>query len=272
MKDQLLYGRADLQFRDCTFLDRLPHGWSDKRAVGSFSELWYVMGGEAYMRIDGKVYRLHEGDFCLHPDTLFSEYGCDRAENFSLWALRFEGALWSTSLFEWLQMPFVVHLPVEKRQAICEAFAALEDTCEKSISLSELMARKGRLFYVFSLYLQEAQATTYRREGRIGDVVQYIDTHLDEPLSVADVAAFIHVTPNYFAHYFRAETGMSPARYIADRKRSLAKSLLESGVSVRETARRVGFDDDAQGFARFFKRNTGKTPREYQEKFQRGKA
>ena len=81
MKDQLLYGRADLQFRDCTFLDRLPHGWSDKRAVGSFSELWYVTGGEAYMRIDGKEYRLHEGDFCLHPDTLFSEYGCDRAEN-----------------------------------------------------------------------------------------------------------------------------------------------------------------------------------------------
>ena len=65
-----------------------------------------------------------------------------------------------------------------------------------------------------------------------------------------------------FAHRFREETGESPAAFVRREKAIIAGRLLESGLSVTETAAHLGFANPYH-FSRVFKQIHGVAPREF---------
>jgi transcriptional regulator GlxA family with amidase domain len=65
---------------------------------------------------------------------------------------------------------------------------------------------------------------------------------LAEPLSLADLAAHAAMSVRTFTRRFRDETGVSPARWLTDRRIELARRLLESTeLPVDRVAERAGF-------------------------------
>ncbi|MBR4170950.1 MAG: DNA-binding transcriptional regulator [Kiritimatiellae bacterium] len=76
----------------------------------------------------------------------------------------------------------------------------------------------------------------------LADVLGYIDSSLDRPLSTVDLEAFTgrsHVT---LSKAFRENLGMSPLRYITEVKMKAAHALLARGeLLVKEVAARVGY-------------------------------
>lgn len=62
-----------------------------------------------------------------------------------------------------------------------------------------------------------------------------------------------------FTERFRSEIGASPASYVARVRMDEAKRMLQSGRSVSDTARKLGYASD-EGFRRAFRRHTGHTP------------
>lgn len=81
----------------------------------------------------------------------------------------------------------------------------------------------------------------------LAEILEYIDTNIGRPLSTADLVKFSarsHVT---IGKAFNAKFGVSPLRYIIERKMKYAKKLIESGEHmVKEVASLSGYTSPAR--------------------------
>jgi len=93
--------------------------------------------------------------------------------------------------------------------------------------------------------------------------VDYIEENLGNPLTLKAIAAAVALSPGHFAHAFREATGVSPHRYVIERRVERAKSLLRcSSLPITEIADRVGCPSNSH-FSVLFHRVTGVTPRRF---------
>ena len=100
-------------------------------------------------------------------------------------------------------------------------------------------------------------------DPRITRIIEEIDRRLGEPLDVASLAATLNLSPSRFAHLFRSETGLSPMRFVRNRRLERARVLLETTfLSVKEIMTQVGCSDPSH-FARDFRRHYGSGPRDW---------
>lgn len=92
-------------------------------------------------------------------------------------------------------------------------------------------------------------------------VFDYIQSHLAQRLTQAEVAAIAHLSPFHFARLFRQATGQSLHQYIIAQRIATAKRLLLAGrLTLAEIALEVGFTDQSH-LTRHIKRHCGLTPK-----------
>lgn len=93
--------------------------------------------------------------------------------------------------------------------------------------------------------------------------------HLGDPLPLETLAIRATMSVRTFTRRFRAETGMSPAHWLARRRIERARFLLESSdASIDHIATTVGFGDDAV-LRRHFMTTFGVSPSTYRHTFRR---
>jgi AraC family transcriptional regulator len=98
---------------------------------------------------------------------------------------------------------------------------------------------------------------------RLSRVVDYIDAHLDNDLSVLELANVAFLSQYHFGKMFKRSTGQNPHQYVTNRRIERAGSLLRTGkLTLSQIAFAVGFQDQSQ-FTTIFKRYIGTTPGEY---------
>jgi AraC-like DNA-binding protein len=80
-------------------------------------------------------------------------------------------------------------------------------------------------------------------------------------IDVPDISNELGVCASHFNKIFKTYTSMTPYQYYIDIKINEAKNLLEQGgITVKETAYRLGFEDQYY-FSRLFRSKTGVTPK-----------
>ncbi len=109
-------------------------------------------------------------------------------------------------------------------------------------------------------------AHTPERAG-LREVQRHAVEHLAADLSVEALAALAHMSPRHFARTFRAEVGLTPARYVERLRLEAARRRLEEGDEpVAEVAAACGFGT-AETMRRVFLRALGLGPSEYRRRF-----
>ena len=107
--------------------------------------------------------------------------------------------------------------------------------------------------------LEKRALDTYK----LNTVKDFIEERLAEDLTIADMAADVHMSQFHFARAFKAATGTPPHRYLTQRRIERAKVLLGvTKLSVAEVAYSVGFTNQSHFAAQFYK-ITGTTPKTY---------
>ena len=97
-------------------------------------------------------------------------------------------------------------------------------------------------------------------DPRIALTIARMEDALTDTPSVPKMAAAVDLSLSRFAHLFRDETGVPPARYLHTVRMQRARVLLErTFLSVKEVMARVGFRDPSH-FARDFRRFHGIAP------------
>jgi AraC family transcriptional regulator len=95
---------------------------------------------------------------------------------------------------------------------------------------------------------------------RLKRAMDYVEAHLADPVSLADLASATGLTRMHFAAQFRAATGLRPHEYLLRRRVERAQEMFAGGaVSVVDVALSVGFQTQSH-FTTVFKRFTGHTP------------
>lgn len=88
---------------------------------------------------------------------------------------------------------------------------------------------------------------------------EYVDANLGGDLGVADLAALVKLSPFHFARLFKASSGVTPYRFVLQRRVAAARRLLASDAALAEIAYVVGFASQSH-FTTMFRRETGITP------------
>ncbi len=105
-----------------------------------------------------------------------------------------------------------------------------------------------------------------RMEAAENDAVETIIAHLDSnvegDVDMAELPAMANMRYDKLSRLFQDTTGMTPHQYYLDRKVKTAVRLLQSGLSVKETSYRLGFESPYY-FSRLFKKKTGQSPQTY---------
>ena len=107
------------------------------------------------------------------------------------------------------------------------------------------------------------ESLDHAEPARIWKARCFIHEHLGEELSLARVADFVIISPNYLSEEFKRVTGSKFVDYIARARVEKACELLSiPNLRISEIAFEVGFQSLSQ-FNRTFKRLSGKSPTEH---------
>ena len=103
--------------------------------------------------------------------------------------------------------------------------------------------------------------------NRLRTVLDHIHTHLEDSLTVIELAALVRMSPQHFANLFRRSTGLAPHRYVLGRRIERAEHLLNTtSLSLAEVTLESGFASQSH-FTDVFRKVLGTTPRRYRSRF-----
>ncbi|ORT61293.1 helix-turn-helix domain-containing protein [Streptomyces sp. CB03238] len=101
----------------------------------------------------------------------------------------------------------------------------------------------------------------------VGEVLDWMERHLDREITVEQLAVRAHMSPRTFARRFQQETGTTPYRWLLRQRVLLAQELLEAtDDTVDAIAGRAGFGN-AAALRHHFLRTLGTTPNAYRRTF-----
>ncbi len=104
-------------------------------------------------------------------------------------------------------------------------------------------------------------------DGTLRDLLEWLRAHLDQPLTVRQLAARANMSERTFARRFVQDTGTTPQRWLTGQRILLAQQLLEeSDETVDAIADRAGFGN-ATALRHHFRAWRGTTPNAYRRLF-----
>lgn len=99
-----------------------------------------------------------------------------------------------------------------------------------------------------------------RVDGRLGRMVEIMQSHLDSPLPLEAICKLAHTDASTARRLFLRRFGTTPGRYYGHLRLERARLLLaHSALQVGEIAAMAGFND-ASAFARAYHRHYGRLP------------
>ena len=131
----------------------------------------------------------------------------------------------------------------------------------KDTSLSSKLLVAGMIYEFFGILFKDL---ALKPQTEIVDAaLRIIEYSFCENITVEQIAEHLSVNSAYFSRKFTDKTGISPKRYILNKRIERAKELLRtSSASIMEISNSVGYEDQFY-FCRIFKKYTGVTPGTY---------
>ena len=110
-------------------------------------------------------------------------------------------------------------------------------------------------------HLFETENTTLNdKDAMIKKTEKYIESHIDQPLSVSNVAEAMYMNPDYLSRLFKASRGMSLKEYIVTEKMHAAQILLQTtALPVSIIASKLGYDNFSY-FSQAYRKIMGISP------------
>ena len=217
--------------------------------------LHYVIDGEGYY--NGRLVRKNEG-FLIRP-MKEAKYHPNQSNPWKYFWISFYG----TAADEICQKHIITDdgdiFAYDFRSELTDFISSLFSD-ESAISELEALAHFYRI-----ISRHNSERHSYKNRY-VEEAKNYAKLNFHRPLTVCELASLQKISDRYLYNLFIKYEGISPKQYITNIRIQNAKILLESGnCSVSEVAASVGFPD-VLTFSRFFKKQTGLSPKEYRSK------
>jgi len=229
----------------------------------------YCLAGSGRFRTPQGEFVLKTGDlFLIRPGQVVS-YETDRMDPLQFSWFSFTGNQ-ASKITQWMgfgQDRCVMHLHsrFSIHQAVMECISLLSGTQPPNG-----LRIQARLYEMLGLIHESHMADErmpYGQRNVVTEHVQksiaYMKMNYMNPITVADVVAYVRLERTYFSKIFKAVTGKTPQEYLLEVRLEQAKILLEqTNYSAKEISSFVGFADESY-FSRAFRKKTGVPPNQY---------
>ena len=213
--------------------------------------LHYVTKGKGRYLFNGQELPVREGDiFVCHPGY-FTSYIPDPEDPFAYIWVSFDCAPSFAALMNREVFPAPWSRPIFEQMLSAGETAAPEWTvC-------------ARLYDFFAALAQQKPVTSPPPDDYVSRAVNFIQTNYSDSIQIADIAADLGLSRNYFCRIFKQQMGLSPQEYLVSHRLTVAANLLvDLGLTQKEAALQVGYPDVC-AFSRMFKRKYGVAPGVY---------
>ncbi len=213
--------------------------------------LFLVVEGEGFARLDETTINVTSGDLVLLDGSNKPTFGTQ--SNMEYYSLFYEGMrAKDISLSRWAR---VVH--VDKKQ-ILPHFLSLLSPFHKGGQPDNTLISSQLTALLECFALSEEKM-------KFQPAYDYICTHLDQKITIGQLAKLTGLSSYYFIRAFNEECGMTPHEYILKLRVYTANHLLKtSSMTLGEITRTCGFSNES-AFNNTFKRVKGITPMAYRK-------
>jgi AraC-like DNA-binding protein len=250
------------------FLRRHPEGI--RHVVEGHWSVVLVTEGRGVMEYGPESATVEAGDALAFPPGAQQNFRPVGGNLKHVW-VTFEEHVDLLPLLHWPALPVGegrrVHVPDGPvRGKVCAAFEELREAFgrfapPKRMDLCFLCVRK------ILLWLDAANplTTPAASDPRVMKATAYMQTNLDEKITVAHLAGQVSLSADRFAHLFKEVTGTTPIRYLRRLRMEKACLLLETTpATLAEIAAQVGYCNEFH-FGNSFKKVIGVSPGEYRK-------
>lgn len=264
------------QFVDLHFVDENYHAQHSQllHKHEDVLELFYVMKGEGQYFVGGREYVVQSGSLVIcnadvmHGEEPFQSHNmesyCCVMKDLSVFDLPPNTLTRPTSnptLFFSDDRDAIEHILL----ALYQLHTAAADNHAVCNQLANAVL--GLVFQKLCSRQQIHASSERTNEEFLQNILQYMDEHFMEQIQLSDLEERFHINQFYLSHIFKAETGLSPMKYMMYRRIGQSQNLLmNTSMLIGEISEALGFHDNCH-FSATFKKYVGLTPSQYRQHF-----
>ena len=261
--------------------------WNWKNVSSPFTRLYYVTEGTAQIELPNGIQILKPHHLYFIPAFTVHSYICNSYFCHYYLHLYEEHQSNANLLDEW---EFPVEIPANEQdlaliQRLCtinphmgllksdpatydnNSILAQNLLKNKQRALCDKVESRGIVFQLLAHFLKRALIKTETKDNRIEKAILYIRKHIHETINLSVLAENSYLSKDHFIRLFKRETGITPSKYINQKKIEKAQLILVTDdMSVKSVALALAFEDYSY-FNRLFKKMTGVTPQEYRNSY-----
>ncbi len=251
-------------------------------------ELTYIHRGSGTRLVGDQVDTFHDGDLVLLSPNLPHTWATDEKKTWegdaSAVVVQFKQSVLSEALLALPELAAVRQLLEKSRQGVAfhpsvaeemarrmaqlPAMGGLERLSSLLLILDDLSKGKEGRLLASPLYNPSVGRDN---EQRIDRAFRFLHQHFTEQISLADLAAEVHMTENSVCRFFKKMTGKAFSDYLNDlRVQRACQFLTESENAMPEVAYSAGFSSMTH-FNRMFLKKKKMTPGAWRKKFNQQK-
>ncbi|WP_379127211.1 helix-turn-helix domain-containing protein [Paenibacillus sp. sgz500958] len=246
-------------------LTRTFPGWNRSNETPSFNRLYFIDQGEGKVIINGVTYYPKPGQLMIMParstqttftsaENPYTRYFCHFDARIGEWPLFHSSKLYLSDAPD-PDLARTVFTDLIRQFQIGDVLSTLRIQSSLLSLLATCLEAGGH-----ANFMQEFIQTS--DQGKLANVLNYIDERLNRPLEVEELAELVHLHPNYFIPYFKKFMGVPPMHYVQVKRMEYAKRLLStSDLSISALSEQVGME--LAHFSKYFKKLTGLSPSAY---------
>lgn len=133
--------------------------------------------------------------------------------------------------------------------------------CAHENTYSTKIMQTSLIYNFFSILFEHVNTET--QEDYVYKAKKIIDYNYNF-ITVETLSETLNLNPSYLCRIFTEKMGVSPKRYILNKKMERAKELLSTNASISAISNSIGFTDSFY-FSRIFKKYEGISPSEYKK-------
>lgn len=248
-------------YKDIDFAHKLdrassPNDEYDKH-LHVFVELLYFVSGSVIYHVEGREKKLQKGDLVLIAPGKYHFAEVDRGALYERYVFKFPTSILPSHIdFESLsEDPFFIADPLISRQ-----IKTLDSWMGRFEGDDAYVLATGSIasLLIFLSHLR-TDGGAQTSDKITSEIIEYIDRHIQEPLTLETIAADLHFSSSYLVSRFKKEMKTTIMKYVRSKKIVLAHALIASGAKPHEVAETLSFEDYST-FYRCYTKMLGEPP------------
>ncbi len=263
----------------------LDSTWDHDNVISAFSRLYLVVKGSGKMFHSYEEVDLRPGVLYLVPSFTYSRYRCN--SNLELYYIHFlEEVGDGLSMYDLRDFFYEIAITDFELQCIKRLIQLhpkrglknddpriydnrnIITKLEKeynALPASKLLETQGILTFLISKFILNNPSNKTQVRSDFYEVLNHINEHLHEPLTVKDLAAKFSLSADHFSRVFQQKFGMRPSKYIQTVRIERSETLLlTTKNTLAQIAEKTGWESVSY-YTRIFKKVTGKTPGQFRK-------